>query len=86
VRRPAGELDPDEDKENDSTDDGQGVRVVDAAGDGDASAAGRDREAGVAGTLSRQHGERSATFCRHRTGIPATDAVRRAAPTRPTAR
>jgi len=75
----AGELDPGEDKEHDTADDGEGLRAVNVPGDSDATAAGDDREGGAAGTLLRQHAERSSAVRRRRTGIPATDADRRKA-------
>jgi len=82
----AGELDPGEDKEHDAADDGQGRRAVDVPGERFATAAGRQGERGAARTLLCQHGERSSAVGRHRAGVPATDADRPTATSRPTKR
>jgi len=72
----SGELDPGEDQEHDTSDDGEGLRVVNVPGDCDETTAGSEGERSVAGTILRQRGEGSSAVRRNRTGIKATDADR----------
>ena len=82
----AGEFGADAAEAAEPADDGRRVGAVDAAGDGDAPAAGRQRQAGAARALSRQHAQRPAAVRGPRARVPATVQHRTAATQRPTAR
>jgi len=82
----SGELDADEDKADDSSDDGERVRAVDVPGVGDAPTAGDARETVAARALRRQHGERSAAVGRRGTRVPPADPARTTATARSTER